>query len=181
MTHSKVTSCLIHSDRVMTRLADSYLKCWQVDEVLARCGHCNETRFRAVREPQTAGCMKASYDFDPNSSNSLRSFTGVAAAARCRLAFHALTFSTLTGMFARDAEGACPLTGRTSSSARNAEAAASFSAAALSFAATEGPSFACAIRCTDSFARVGEDGWIYRLKNSSMSFFVSGSMFSTSR
>jgi hypothetical protein len=55
------------------------------------------------------GLGKALRDFDPNSSNSVRLFTGVAAAERCRLAFYSLTFSTLTGIFVLDTEGSCPL------------------------------------------------------------------------
>ena len=128
------------------------------------------------------GLRKGHHNFDPNSSNSLRPFTGVAAAERSRLAFHALTSSTLTGIFVLDTRGSCSLTATTSCSARNAETLGFSSAAALSSAAAKAPvEDDCAIRCTDTFARVEEEGWMYWLKNSSMSFFVSGSMFSTSR
>lgn len=118
------------------------------------------------------------HDFDPNPSNSARPFIGVAAGESGRLAFHFPTLSI--GIVAGDTGRLWPLTAKAFWSLLNTEASTSSSVAALYPAAAESPVDVCAIKCIDSFARVEEEGWIYWLKNSSMSFFVSGSMCSTS-
>jgi hypothetical protein len=108
------------------------------------------------------------------------SFNDAAAAERGMLAFQAFTFTILMGAFATDPEHLPGLTAISACSDRNAVVIGCSFVSSYDRIGSEFSLIACAIKCTESFVRVKDEGWKYSLKKLSMSSLAILLMNSTS-